>query len=92
MVKGVKMAHDTQQHSAFLWYVSVAYVFYLQGPIGLFLYYILLQTLYFILYKCFKLEKMSAADDMFFREDPRQGGSLIAFQKIERVQTELFTR
>lgn len=27
---------------------------------------------------------------MFFREDPRQGGSLIAFQKIERVQTELF--
>lgn len=40
----------------------------------------------------FKMEVLLGGDEVFFLEDHRQSGNIIAFQKVEKFQTEKFRR
>jgi hypothetical protein len=38
------------------------------------------------------MEVLLGGDEVFFLEDHRQSGNIIAFQKVEKFQTEKFRR
>jgi len=45
-----------------------------------------------ILQYVFKMEVLRGGDELFFLEDHRQSGNIIAFQKLEKFETERFRR
>lgn len=74
-----------------IWYLVMFLIIHRLGLLyGFPTYLILTRCLYKLLWFLFKMERLHASDEIFFTSDPRQVGNMIAFQKIEKVDTDKF--
>jgi hypothetical protein len=71
---------------ALTWYVTYGYYVHAYGlAIGTPAYFLSVYLLYSLLYVLFSMERLSAAERFFHKEDPRQGSNIVTFVKMDRV-------
>jgi hypothetical protein len=71
---------------ALTWYVAFGYCVHAHGwQVGPPAYFLSVYVLYCLLYGLFAMERLSAAERFFHKEDPRQGSNIVTFVKMDRV-------
>ena len=76
-----------------LWYVTLyCCVHYLGLWYGLAAYWAGVQFVLLVLKKAFGLEMMNASDELFFLDDYRQNGNIVAFHRTQKMDADVYRR
>ena len=73
------------------WYAMLALFINIWGWFfGLIAYGVSVNVIALLLKVIFNLEMMSGADELFFQEDARNSANIVAFQKYDKFDAEVF--